>query len=1065
MKCQICHMHEWLAGREAALLLAGFLLAAGAVSADVLEVPAEYATIQEAIDAAQSGDVISIANGIYTEQIIIEKAVRLEGQGAGTILASPPSIEARFQLAGAAQKPIVYIHDTHGVTLANLAIDGLDLGSGNDCFVGVAIHEADATLDHLEITRLRAVPLTSAASGLGVVAAADAGAGALVTMTGCWIDAYQKGAVLASGAGVSIEIQACSFFGPGYGLGAATPVGVHVRAGAYAALIENDICWNLSDDPNAGADPLTQVQSAGVYFEDAHPGCQLIENSLTLNDVALVVRGDASIGANLLIENRHAGMVLSDGEQTVTNVNFQGIHQVGIWVIGREAFTSARLTELCLGGPGGDGVDESLIGIRAHGVELPVEVEVEYATITMWNTGVRADGDAHVTMHETGIHGNGLAGFDNRHSTGSQDVTYCWWGDPGGPPPIGIGDPILGTNVTFEPRLLSGADTQIVCGLQREVNTVGPFQPAGCISLDHPLIEDIPILLDRSDNGPLRGFSVVFSLSDEIELAGGVSGITEGTYLEGDPPFRPTYFDATELEPGIYKVDGAILGSPCGPDGSPGDLFYIDIQKRAGQPDGTGQITVSSVVLRDCENLSLPATAGLPAEIPVDTEPPAAVSDLAAAQVKSGNDNDGTTKIALTFGVPVDAEAVAVYRAPFGDYPEYDDGTGAEPATPGYPPAAPWELTTVTASGETDDPAARDFWYYVVFTQDACGNWSAVSNKTAGTLSYHLGDVAAGGDNQVGTADISYLSGSYFAVEGGSGYLADCDVGPTADYSVDGLPTTDNEVGFEDLMMFAINFGQVAAGGPAPIATAREGDLPETPELRLMALPAVSLDPALLEVQLVLEGNRASVKGLHAQIQYDAGSLTLLDVSPGALLAQVEPNFFIHRDFGDVIVLDAARLGTGLAYPGSGVVGVLRFAIENADARVPVLASAVLRGIGNRRLGEDAATISEPVLDHPAAAPDIRPPATVLFGAQPNPFLGVTQLSFALAEETDVSLLVYDASGRLVRTLVDHRLAAGLHSVTWDGTRDHGGRAGVGVYLCKFRAGETAQSAKLFHYR
>src|SRR6185503_14892371 len=42
------------------------------------------------------------------------------------------------------------------------------------------------------------------------------------------------------------------------------------------------------------------------------------------------------------------------------------------------------------------------------------------------------------------------------------------------------------------------------------------------------------------------------------------------------------------------------------------------------------------------------------------------------------------------------------------------------------------------------------------------------------------------------------------------------DVGPTTNFSVDARPTTDNLVNFEDLVMFALNYGAIA-GVSAPV--------------------------------------------------------------------------------------------------------------------------------------------------------------------------------------------------------------------------------------------------------
>src|SRR5207237_10435239 len=104
------------------------------------------------------------------------------------------------------------------------------------------------------------------------------------------------------------------------------------------------------------------------------------------------------------------------------------------------------------------------------------------------------------------------------------------------------------------------------------------------------------------------------------------------------------------------------------------------------------------------------------------TDVPIAVSGvtgLTAAQVRTGNDNDGTTKIKLTFTLP-GGTTVAVFRASYGNYPTY--AGGVTPAVPSYPPGAPWvPVPSITASGQFDEPSTRDFYYYVAFAKNACG--------------------------------------------------------------------------------------------------------------------------------------------------------------------------------------------------------------------------------------------------------------------------------------------------------------------------------------------------------
>ena len=72
--------------------------------------------------------------------------------------------------------------------------------------------------------------------------------------------------------------------------------------------------------------------------------------------------------------------------------------------------------------------------------------------------------------------------------------------------------------------------------------------------------------------------------------------------------------------------------------------------------------------------------------------------------------------------------------------------------------------------------------------------------------------------------------------------------------------------------------------------------------------------------------------------------------------------------------------------------------------------------------------------------------------AHPNPFNPVTTVEYSVAALSHVAIRVYDASGRVVRTLLDSQVEAGPHMATWDGTTDGGRRAASGVYFVRMVA-------------
>ncbi|MBM3318148.1 MAG: hypothetical protein FJY75_09910 [Candidatus Eisenbacteria bacterium] len=62
---------------------------------------------------------------------------------------------------------------------------------------------------------------------------------------------------------------------------------------------------------------------------------------------------------------------------------------------------------------------------------------------------------------------------------------------------------------------------------------------------------------------------------------------------------------------------------------------------------------------------------------------------------------------------------------------------------------------------------------------------------------------------------------------------------------------------------------------------------------------------------------------------------------------------------------------------------------------------------------------------------------------------GETYLRLVLRQPESVGLKAYDANGRLIRTLLDRTLPAGVHLLRWDGRTDQGSPAPAGVYFMR----------------
>ena len=74
----------------------------------------------------------------------------------------------------------------------------------------------------------------------------------------------------------------------------------------------------------------------------------------------------------------------------------------------------------------------------------------------------------------------------------------------------------------------------------------------------------------------------------------------------------------------------------------------------------------------------------------------------------------------------------------------------------------------------------------------------------------------------------------------------------------------------------------------------------------------------------------------------------------------------------------------------------------------------------------------------------------------PNPFSRSTTLAYTLAERSDVSLKVYDVTGRLVATLANGSQDAGTHRVLFDA-----GMLASGTYLCRLQVGDEIRTHRI----
>jgi len=91
----------------------------------------------------------------------------------------------------------------------------------------------------------------------------------------------------------------------------------------------------------------------------------------------------------------------------------------------------------------------------------------------------------------------------------------------------------------------------------------------------------------------------------------------------------------------------------------------------------------------------------------------------------------------------------------------------------------------------------------------------------------------------------------------------------------------------------------------------------------------------------------------------------------------------------------------------------------------------------------------------------VKPQSYDLISGYPNPFNPSIKLDYNISQSGPVSILIYDALGRIVRTLVNETKNSGGYASFWNGLNDSGHRMPSGVYIAVLRTGSTSSFFKM----
>jgi len=353
------------------------------VDDDKVQCPnAGFTHIQDAVNAASPGATIRVCQGIYVEQISINKPLAIEADSGAFLMPSAMQQNATSLVNATGLATAILVSDANGVTIRGLVVDGAKAGitACAPTLLGITFQNSSGSIERVTVRNfLLSANLAGCQSGSGIFVQSSGGMMSQVAINHSTIHDFQKNGITANEMGTDVSIDENVVTGIGPTAGAAQN-GIQIGFGAGGRITANTVTNNVWSPCTEASTCETVATNILVTKSD---GVTVSGNTVGINQVGIFIHGNqAQVEQNKTFSSSVFDGILVEGNQAMVrgNLVFNG-SEAGILVDGNNnviegnTITEAPICILKVSGSTGNLIHNNLFFGAPLGVKDPADAK------------------------------------------------------------------------------------------------------------------------------------------------------------------------------------------------------------------------------------------------------------------------------------------------------------------------------------------------------------------------------------------------------------------------------------------------------------------------------------------------------------------------------------------------------------------------------------------------------------------------------------------------------------------------------------------------------------------